>query len=115
MVFSLGDEVAEAGSTIVLFWKRAWELAEEQPVAAVLSATLDVVASALPAVLFWNGAFEARDKNSVAAVPAVFTKPVAAVFKGTLEVVDAVVLFWKSASGAIEEEAAIATLFKEPM
>ena len=93
MVLSFADEVAETGSTIVLFWKSAWELVEEEPVtavfklpvAAVFKDTLDVVASAsgLPAVLFWNGASEAIDVDSVTAV---FKLPVAAVFKGALGV-----------------------------
>jgi hypothetical protein len=62
-------------------------------------------------VLFWNGAFEAMDEDPGAAL---FRTPVAAVFKATLEVVDAEVLFWNGASEAIGEEAT-AALFMEPM
>jgi hypothetical protein len=80
----------------------------------VLSEADDVAEAGSTIVLFWNGAFEATDENSVAAVPAVFKKPVPAVFKATLEVVDAAVLFWNGASEATEEEA-IAALFTEPM
>jgi hypothetical protein len=112
-VLSAADEVAEAGSAIVLFWKSALEVAEEEPVAAVFKDTLDVIAAVLPAVLFWNGASEATDEELTAAL---FTKPVAAVFKDMMEVVDAAepaVLFWNGASEAIEEEP-IASLFMEP-
>ena len=113
MVLSLAEEVAEAGSTIVLFWTSTLELAEEEPVAAGLRDTLDV-ASVLPAVLFWNGALEATEEEAVAAV---LREPITAVFKDTLDVdsrATPVVLLWNSASEAIDEEL-IAALFETPV
>ena len=113
MVLSFADEVAEAGSTIVLFWNGALEATEEEPVAAVFrepitavfKATLEVVDAAETAVLFWNGASEAIEEETIAAlfeepINTVWTDPVAAVFKGTLDDVDKgtpAVLFWKGA------------------
>jgi hypothetical protein len=69
MVLSDADDVAEAGSAIVLFWNGALEATEEdsvaavpavfkEPVAAVFKGTLDDVDKAMPAVLFRKGAPE---------------------------------------------------------